>query len=371
MAHWPLAIGYLAILTMKIRVLEVSNELHLGGAEKTLQLFVKYLDRERFEVFVCGALKGGDRVAAIESYRVPVYVKPDLPELMRQLRPDIVHVHRAGWPEPYVIEAAKSVAVPVVVETNVFGRVDDSPFGQQIDCHLFVSYFCARRYQGWVGHPLTSDKFEVLYNPIDLDEFEAHDFTRDFSRSSVGRISRADNMKWHNLCLDIVPYVLQHIPNLEYHVIGDTPEIRERVRFLKIENTFQFHPPTTAEAQILNFYKSITVYVHGSQIGETFGCGIAEAMASGIPVVTHNSYGNADNAQVELVDHGVTGFVADDPKSYAGAVITLLTNPDIARQMGERGREKVRMNYEAKRITKGLEEVFLRLYEKKVAPRRE
>ena len=43
----------------KIRVLQVCNQLGIGGTEKTIQVFSKYLDRSRFEVFVCGLRAGG------------------------------------------------------------------------------------------------------------------------------------------------------------------------------------------------------------------------------------------------------------------------------------------------------------------------
>jgi len=69
---------------------------------------------------------------------------------------------------------------------------------------------------------------------------------------------------------------------------------------------------------------------------------------------------------VEVVDHGVTGFVADNVEDYARAVITLLQDPTLCRKMGDAGRDKVARNYEAKIITRGLEEVFETLYEKKV-----
>ena len=34
-----------------INILEVSNSLGLGGTEKTMQIFCKYLDRSKFTIF--------------------------------------------------------------------------------------------------------------------------------------------------------------------------------------------------------------------------------------------------------------------------------------------------------------------------------
>jgi len=350
---------------LSIRVLEAANALGMGGTEKVLQVLVKHLDKRKFDVFVCGVHEGGPRADIIRGYGVEVFVKPQMRDLCRRLRPDILHVHRAGWTEPGVIEAAKEAGVPVIIETNVFGRVDTSPAEQAIDCHLFVSYFCARRYQGWVGHPLTSDKYKVLYNPVDLDEFDSYPFTGERGRSSVGRISRAENLKWDPICIDMVPLVLQYVPDLKYYVIGATDDVQARIRSLGVDDHFEYLDMTADDRALMEFYGKIDVYVHGTQIGESFGCSIAEAMASRIPVVTHNCFEERDNAQVEVVDHAVTGFVADTVEDYARAVVTLLQDPALCRKMGDAGHDKVARNYEAKKITRAIEQVFENFYEKK------
>ena len=58
------------------------------------------------------------------------------------------------------------------------------------------------------------------------------------------------------------------------------------------------------------------------------------------------------------MDHGVTGFVADNPVDYAAAVAFLLQNPEKAREMGEHGRKKAWACFDARTITRGLEDIF-------------
>src|SRR5437870_8355148 len=85
----------------KIRVLQVCNQLGIGGTEKTIQVFSKYLDRSRFEVFVCGLHAGGPRVQELERLGIPVIVKPfDLNTLVEELKIDVYHIYRAGEHEP-------------------------------------------------------------------------------------------------------------------------------------------------------------------------------------------------------------------------------------------------------------------------------
>jgi glycosyltransferase involved in cell wall biosynthesis len=65
---------------------------------------------------------------------------------------------------------------------------------------------------------------------------------------------------------------------------------------------------------------------------------IIEYMACGLPVVCSESGGNR-----ELVDDGVSGFVipAVDPFALVQKLLALREDPDLAREMGERGRQKV------------------------------
>jgi glycosyltransferase involved in cell wall biosynthesis len=81
-------------------------------------------------------------------------------------------------------------------------------------------------------------------------------------------------------------------------------------------------------------------------------------MACGLPVVTHPAAGLKDNAQLELVEHGRTGLVARTADEYAAAVLHLLRNPAVARNMGIAGREKAQRLYRVQAVAKQLEHIY-------------
>ncbi len=81
-------------------------------------------------------------------------------------------------------------------------------------------------------------------------------------------------------------------------------------------------------------------------------------MAAGLPVVTHPCPGLRDNAQLELVEHGVTGLVADTVEDYAQAVLHLLRHPETARRMGEAGRRKAAALFDADAQARALEALY-------------
>jgi len=88
-------------------------------------------------------------------------------------------------------------------------------------------------------------------------------------------------------------------------------------------------------------FQACDVYLHCST-GEAFGFSLAEAMACGAPVVASRS-----GAIVEIVDDGRTGILASpgDVSSFTDALENLYRNPSLRREMGLRGRDRVRQNF--------------------------
>jgi len=347
----------------KTRVVHFTNHIGFGGTEKTIYTFLKYLDRDKFDVSVAANSvdRGTGREAAIRALGVDVRVTSPkyLGKYLADIKPDIFHIHREGGPEPGPISQAKQAGVPVVIEHNVFGRYDKSPENEMIDCHIYVSYSCGWRYQMWAGHPLIGPKYQVLYNPVEVREYAAHGFEkRDFTRKSIGRIGRPDDTKWEFNFLEAIPLIVERFPDLEFHVIGVTPAVEEKLKKMGVWKNVRLHPLTTDEREIMEFYGKIGVLTHFASMGETFGLVLAEAMSARLPIVTHHTPGITDSAHTELVNDAYNGFIARNAEIYADAVIYLLDHPDAARKMGERGFEKAVASYEASAIAKGLETIY-------------
>nr|WP_285906323.1 glycosyltransferase [Pseudodesulfovibrio sp. SB368] len=348
-----------------VRVLHIVNSLGLGGTEKTMQLLVAHLDRSRFQPAVF-CPQDGPRAEQIRKLGVKTHIDSDLLTVLQRLKPAIVHIHRAGWPETHTLRTLRLARVPVVVETNVFGRHDPSASARVIDHTLFVSRFCLDRFSQETGIRVNPRRHSVLCNPVDTDTLAAASPPeRDFSTPSAARISRADPGKWSRLALDFVPEVVRAVPDFRYHIVGGIPEAVDFARDNNLAQHMIFHPPLASDVDIAAFLAPVSLLAHANDTGESFGLVIAEAMACGLPVVTHPCPGSRDNAQLELVEHGVTGLVARDAAEYAQAVIHLLTHPAEARRMGRAGRDKAAALFRAQTVTARLEALYLELLARK------
>ena len=125
------------------------------------------------------------------------------------------------------------------------------------------------------------------------------------------------------------------VPNTRFVVVGDGPERR------RLETEFAGHPVTFLGAlrgeELAEAYASLDVFVHfGTE--ETFGQTIQEAQATGRPVVAPASGGPRF-----LIDHGVTGFLADpfEPSTFVQHVTDLATNAPLRARVGEAARRAV------------------------------
>jgi glycosyltransferase involved in cell wall biosynthesis len=352
------------------RVLHALCSLGLGGTEKTMQLFVTHLDRERFFPAVWSPLPG-PRGGMLREIGVPVITGESLAEAAARFAPHIVHVHRAGWPQPELLRPLRAAfradpdgradRLPRIVETNVFGRHDPSPSGRLIDVTLLVSEFCAERLRTAEGRTIEPPRHRVLYNPVDTDTLRAltpDPAGRDYSRPAFGRISRPDPGKWSRVVLDALPLVREAVPDFTFLVIGGTDEARAFVSEHDLDDHVRFLPQLGTDAELAAFFNQLSFFTHANKTGESFGMVIAEAMAAGLAVITHPCRDWKDNAQVELVRDGQTGLVADGPRAYAEAVVRLLREPETCRAMGAAGRERALL-FRVQDVVRRLERIYL------------
>ena len=137
-----------------------------------------------------------------------------------------------------------------------------------------------------------------------------------------GRLHRGDKG------LDRFVEVLRAVPEARLLVVGDGPH-RERLE-ADFGDRAEFTGALAGEA-LAAAYRRCDFFVFPSK-HDTFGQVVMEAMASGLPVVVTDRGGPQ-----ELVDDGVTGFVADDDR-FVERVRRLAASPGLRGAMGREAR---------------------------------
>ncbi|MFA5353563.1 MAG: glycosyltransferase [Thermodesulfovibrionales bacterium] len=90
----------------------------------------------------------------------------------------------------------------------------------------------------------------------------------------------------------------------------------------------------------INALQRMATVILQKSLREGFGLTVAEGMWKGKPVVG----GAAGGIPLQIM-HGVTGFLVHSVEGAAFRIRQLLNNPEMAREMGEMGREYIRTNF--------------------------
>jgi mannosyltransferase len=163
-------------------------------------------------------------------------------------------------------------------------------------------------------------------------------------RYAIGCFGRVRAQKGTDLFVDAMCALLPRYPDFSAVIVGAiTPdqivfanELRKKIA----EAGLQDRIIITGElpiAEVERWYRRLTIYAFTSR-NEGFGLTLIEAMSVGAALVATRA-GAAEIA----VEEGITGTLVPtgDAKALADAIEPLMRNPDIARTMGERGRQRV------------------------------
>ena len=211
------------------------------------------------------------------------------------------------------------------------------------------------------------DKIVVFPRGVDLDVFHPDPELGEKTRESLGWLDKKIMIMTRRFApvygieyfLRALPEVAEEVPDTRVLLIGSGPlelSLREMVKELGLENMVRF------QGQVVNkvvpaYLNAADLYV-SSPLSDGTSVSLLEAMACGLPVVVTDV-----PAILVWVENGINGVVCPkrDPMSLAKAIITLLQNDQMAREMGEKNLEIAKRRANWDKSFKQLEEMYERL----------
>lgn len=340
-----------------MKVLVFLNNLGIGGTEKAACRWAWGLTDRGHSVSVL-TLKDGPRRAELDAYDVPVPVLPENPlaiaDCITAIKPDVIHAHAPGFRHEGDVLGAALARLPKIplVQTNIFGRLENPTEDAWTDFRLFISWTscvqAARRSFRKLDEPFFR-KASVAVYPLDPDDGPPTGEIQAFRQKHqiepdvilFGRLSRPEPNKWTDLPIEAFRIALRQNSRIKLLLREPPPAVARHLRDAPDRDRFLILPATADQSELRLTMASLDVVLHTSSIGESFGYGIAEPMNYGKPVIA-NSTPWLDQAQIELVRHGECGFIASTPRSMASAILRLAADESLRSRFGQRVKAHIR-----------------------------
>lgn len=136
-------------------------------------------------------------------------------------------------------------------------------------------------------------------------------------------------------CVEIFAKVRKEYPNVRLVMVGDGPEraaVKHQAKVLGVEDDAVF---VGKKANIADYLGVSDIFLLPSEL-ESFGLAALEAQACELPVIATRIGGIP-----EVVNDGESGFLSDigDVEKMSADALKLLTNDEMRRAFGARGRE--------------------------------
>jgi L-malate glycosyltransferase len=375
----------------RIKVLWLIKGLGTGGAEKLLEMALKYLDKDKFEYQAAYFLKKKDvLVPQLEKAGVPTFClnieKPYDPKalwkIIRYLRREKINVLHIHSPYPAVLGrlAGRLAGVKTIVYTehnivekyHFLTRLGNVLTYQLNDAIIAISDAVSGSIKKWP----TARKRKVyrIYNGVDYDAIQKLVTDPKSIRQSlkiderdmvVGTVAHIQPQKGYRYLIEAARLVLDKYPNVTFVIVGGEKveggrkELEDLSTELGIREKVVF---TGSRPDALQVMAGFDLFVLPS-VWEGFGIVFLEAMALGKPVIGTNVGGIP-----EVVQDGVTGYLVEprNPPQLADKMLQLLNDETTRRQMGIKGRQRVKELFDIKIQVNKIEQIYAGVLNKKI-----
>ena len=176
----------------------------------------------------------------------------------------------------------------------------------------------------------------------------------------IGSTGQLNPLKGHDVFLKAASIVSKWIPNTRFLITGEDPSSKGNVRMelerLKSELKLEEHVRLLGRIdQIESFLSALDVFVSASHT-ESFGLAIAEAMATGLPVVATSTEG-----ALELLVPGKTGLLVPlgDAEAIAESILNLARDSTLREEMGQRAYQEANARFRLDKMVDAIESIYI------------
>lgn len=177
---------------------------------------------------------------------------------------------------------------------------------------------------------------------------------------TIGLVGRISPWKGQHVFIKAAAIARAQMPNLRFQIIGAPlfaeeeyeAHVKRMSSELGLDGSVDF---LGFVSDVQKAVAQLHIVVHASTIGEPFGQVVIEGMAAGKAVIATRGGGIPEI----VLDH-VTGLLVpmNDEHAMAGAMLALARDPEKMKEMGQRGRERVREQFTIEKSARAIEQLY-------------
>lgn len=370
----------------KIRILHVAQA--AGGVDRYLRMLFKYLDKDKFEnILVCSQdFKASDYIGLADGFEVLQMTRAigsndlslvfALRKLIRKYEPDIVYAHSSkagavarmadigikniciynphGWAFNMRTSTARKQRAYALIERIA------APFCRKIIC---ISE--SEKKAALEKKICKKDKLQVIYNGVDIEEYKnaphgaikRSDLNIPEDAFIIGTVGRLTPQKAPDVFIKAAKEIKASIPEAYFIIVGNGG-MEEGVRDYAKKNGLEDSLLITGWVdEPLQYVELFDVALLLSR-WEGFGLALPEYMMVGKPIIA-----TSVDAIPEIVEDGENGLLidVDDIEGIRSSVKKLYEDKELQESLVKAGRQIMNKRFNAKRVAKEHEAVFLKL----------
>lgn len=363
------------------RILNIISDTNIGGAGRVILNYLSCADREQFETLVAvprGSLlkepleQAGAQVLEVDGIADRSYDRKDvgtLKELIRRVKPDLVHTH--GSLSGRI--AAKRCHVPVVYSRHSAFPVPAKlryPPGRWVN-KLVNEHYADRiiavspaTAENLTDGGISSKKITIVMNgvtpltPISQEEKEKLRASLGLKENTftLGILARIEDYKGHSDIAFAAKLLKEQGRDFCILVAGTgayEEELQRRVKELGVEDVM---PLLGFRSDVAALLSILDVQLNASYGTEATSIALLEGMSLGLPSIVSDYGGNP-----WLVKDGDNGLVfpARDSKALADCIARLMDQPETCAHMGQRAKEVFQARFTGEVFARNVEQVYL------------
>ncbi|WP_374591788.1 glycosyltransferase [Aquabacterium sp.] len=358
-----------------MKVLHVEAGKHLyGGALQVVFLLRGLKARGVDSVLACPIGSAIAQEAAPHARVVEMTMKGDadlglvgrLRRLIREIKPDVVHLHSRRGSDLWGAIAARLEGVPVVLSRRV-----DNPESRLVVKLKYRLYDEVVTISDGIRQVLRAEgvpehKLHCVLSAVDTERYrpERHHlawFREQFGLSdttlTIGMVAQFIPRKGHGTLLDALPQVIAAHPDLKVLLFGQGPLHDEITAHVQADATLARHVILPGFRKDLDrILPCLDVLAHPAFM-EGLGVSLLQAAACGVPLI-----GGRAGGIPEIVQPGLNGelITPGDTAALTRELNKLLDSADLRQRYGQAGRQWVEQHFSIDAMVEGNLAVYRR-----------